>query len=50
MSGVTTEQEERFIKPLKAAQSDEMVWAIYRELQGEPLVRWKDSIGEVIEK
>ena len=50
MSGVTSGEEEEFVKPLKAAQSDEMIWTIYRELQGGPLVRWKDSIREVIEK
>ena len=54
MSGVTSEQEERFVKPLKAAQSDEMIWAIYNQLQNEMnhnrFVRWKDSIREIIEK
>jgi len=50
MTGVTSEQEERFVKPLKAAQSDEMIYTIYRQLQDEPLIRWKDSFREVIEK
>ena len=50
LSNVTSEEEEKFVKPLKAAQSDEIVWTIYKELQNEQLVRWKDSIREVIEK
>lgn len=50
MSGVTSENEERFIKPLKVAQSDEMIWVIYKALAGERLIRWKDSIREVIER
>ena len=50
MDGVTPEQEERFVKPLKAAQSDEAVLSIYAQLQNERLVTWKDSIRKVIEK
>lgn len=52
MTGVTSEQEERFVKPLKDAQSDEMIWEIYANphLHLEQLVRWKDSIREVIDK
>jgi len=50
MTGVTSEQKERFIKPLKAAQSDETVWDIYNQLHSERLIRWKDSIREVIDK
>jgi len=50
MSDVTPEQNERFVKPLKAAQADEFVLELCQRLQNEQLVRWKDSIREVIEK
>ncbi len=52
MSGVTSEQEEGFVKSLKAAQSDEVIWEIYANphLHLERLIRWKDSIRQVIEK
>ena len=50
MSDVTSEQEEKFVKPLKAAQTDEAVWKFYNQLAVERLVKWKDSIREVIEK
>ncbi len=50
MSDVTPEQNDKFIKPLKAAQTDEAVWAIYNQLAIEKLVKWKDSIREIIQK
>jgi len=50
MSDVTPEQDERFVKPLKAAQADEFVLEFCQRLQNEQLVRHKDSIREVIEK
>lgn len=50
MSGVTSEEKKMFVEPLKAAQADETVWAIYEQLKDERPVRWKDSIREVIEK
>lgn len=48
MFDVTSEQEEKFVKPLKAAQTDEAVREIYNQLAVEKLVKWKDSIREVI--
>jgi len=50
MAGITPEEERVFVDPLKAAQSDETVWLIYDHLRNERLVKWKDSIREVIEK
>jgi len=50
MSGVTYEQKENFVKPLKAAQSDEFVLGICIRLDGERFIKWKDSIREVIDK
>jgi hypothetical protein len=50
MSGVTPEEVAMFVKPLKAAQSDEFVWQIYDQLRNEKLIKWKDSIREVIEE
>lgn len=49
-SVITAEQEERFVKPLKAAQTDEAVRKIYNQLNVEKLVKWKDSVREVIKK
>lgn len=50
MDGVTPEQEERFVKPLRAALSDEFVWWLYQRLKNKSTVKWKDSIREDIEK
>ena len=50
LSGVTSGEKERFVKPLKAVQIDDVIWAIYNQLRNERLIRWKDSIKEVIEK
>ena len=50
MSVINAEQEEKFVKLLKAAQTDEAVWAIYNQLAVERLIMWKDSIREIIQK
>lgn len=50
MSDVTDEEKKMFVDPLRKAQADETVWAIYNQLQSERLVKWKDSIREVIER
>jgi len=52
MDKVTSEEEERFVNPLKKAQSDQAIWALYNhynQLQKERIVKWKDSIREIIE-
>jgi len=48
LSGVTTEQLERFVRPCRAAQGDDVVRGIYRLLYDKPLVRWKDSVQKII--
>lgn len=48
MFDVTSEQEKKFIKPLKAAQTDDAVREIYNQLANERLVKWKDSIREIV--
>ena len=50
MSDVTPEEDERFVKPLKAAQADEFVLELCQRLRNEQLIMWKDSIREIIEK
>lgn len=51
MDGVTSEEDERFVKPLRAAQSDEFVRDLYQLLKSKcAVVKWKDSIREVVEK
>lgn len=49
VSVLAPELVDKYINPLKAAQSDETVRTIYNQLAAERLVRWKDSIKEVIE-
>lgn len=49
-SVLTPEQIDKYVKPLKAAQSDETIWAIYHQLKDERLIKWKDSVREVIAK
>ena len=50
LEGATTDDIERFVEPLRAAQSDEFVLGLCQQLNREPLILWKDSIREVIEK
>lgn len=50
LDNVTSEDMEWFVKPLRAAQSDEFVWELYQRLQNKPPVKWKDSIRKIIEK
>ena len=50
MSDVTTEQEEECRSPLTAPQTDEAVRTIYKQLNVERLVKWKDSIREIIQR
>ena len=50
MSYVTSEQQDKFVRPLRDAQSEEAVWKIYKHLNFEHLVMWKDSIRKVIER
>jgi hypothetical protein len=47
-SGITPEQDEKFVRPMKAAQTDESVRKIYDQLNTEKLVKWKDSVRKVI--
>lgn len=48
LDDATPEQIEKFVEPLKAAMSDSVVKGIFRILDGQPFVQWKDSIREVI--
>jgi len=50
LNGATPGDIERFVEPLRAAQSDEFILGLCRRLNRERLVFWKDSIREVIEK
>lgn len=49
LSALSPEKIEKYVTPLKAAQSDEMVRRIYGELARERLVKPKDSVREVID-
>lgn len=50
LDGVAPVDFERFVEPLKAAQSDEFVLRLCEELHREKQVVWKDSIKEVLKK
>jgi hypothetical protein len=50
LTDVSAEQTEKFVNPLKVAQTPEMVERIYSQLRFEKLVRWKDSIREIVGK
>ncbi len=50
LEGATDDDRERFVEPLKAAQSDEFILGLCQRMNREPLILWKDSIREVIEK
>lgn len=50
LEGATSDDIERLVEPLRAAQSDEFVLGLCQRLHKERLVIWKDSICEVIEK
>ena len=50
MEGATSDDMGRLVEPLRAAQSDEFVLGLCQRLNREPLIVWKDSIREVIEK
>lgn len=50
LEGATPGDIEHLVEPLRAAQSDEFVLGLCQRLNREPLILWKDSIREVIEK
>jgi DNA repair photolyase len=50
LDGATPGDIERFVEPLRAAQSDEFVLGLCQRLNRERQILWKDSIREVIEK
>ena len=48
LTGATVEQIKKFVKPLKEAQGDDVVKGIYRLLNGQPFIKWKDSVRKVV--
>lgn len=46
---VLNSDKQKFVYPLKEAQTDVAIWALYYQLIDESLIQWKDSIREVIE-
>lgn len=50
LEGATDDDRGRLVEPLKAAQYDEFILGLCQRLNREPLILWKDSIREVIEK
>lgn len=50
LDGVTEEQMKLYIEPLKEIITDDAVMELYREMNGLPSVKWKDSFREVVER
>jgi len=48
MKGVSDEQQDKFVVPLLKAQSPAVVKAMYEMMCDKPLIRWKDSVREMI--
>jgi DNA repair photolyase len=48
LAGLSVEQIEKYVLPLKKIQSDDFVMSVYELLNGKPFVRWKDSIQKVL--
>lgn len=50
LTDVPLSDRQRFIHPLKAAQTDAAIRIIVEQLRNERLIRWKDSIVEALER
>ena len=48
LDDVTPAQMKKFVDMLKVILSDNIVKIIYRSLEGQPFIKWKDSIREVM--
>jgi DNA repair photolyase len=47
---IVTEEDRRHVADIYAGQTDDRILSIVRALKDDPLIRWKDSIQEVIER
>lgn len=43
-----TSEIETAIRQVEAAQTDDRIWDVYQALKDEPLVRWKESIKQIV--
>lgn len=50
LTDVPLSDRQRFVHPLKAAQTDAAIRIIVEQLRNERLIRWKDSIVEALER
>lgn len=50
LADVSPEKIKHYVDTLKKAQTDDFVKSLYQYLDGQPFIRWKDSIQEVIQK
>ena len=48
LDDATPEQIKKYVDTLKAASGDDVVRGIYRLLDGQPFIQWKDSIKEIM--
>lgn len=49
-SKISVEQMYDYIRPLLGCQSNSAVWRLYEKLNGRPLIKWKDSIREIVSR
>ena len=50
LDGATPGELSRYVEPLKAAMQDSVVKQMFSGLDGQPLIKWKDSIRDVMDK
>ena len=50
LTGTSLADRQRFVFPLKEAQTAVGIWALYNQLRHQRLIEWKDSISSVIVK
>ncbi len=49
LDGISKEDIETYVEPLRRALSDAVVLGMYEMMKGRPLIQWKDSIRKVID-
>ena len=47
---IETDEDRRQVERIEAGQTDERILALYQALKGDPVIRWKDSIQDVLER
>ena len=48
LSGITEDQYRQFVKPVLVTLDDNTIKLFYETMKDYPLIRWKDSVREVV--